>query len=87
MLKGHMLRWQPLQRLRQIGHFHCSARASAASEILQASKAEKLLPAVPGTVKECQQHIMIQTAPLTSDSSAKESHSVHGCWWPSVVEK
>ncbi len=87
MLKGHMFRWQPLQRLRQLGHFHCSACNFVATANVQASKAEQRLPAVPGTVKEYQQHIMIQTAPLNSDAYAKECHSVHGCWWPSVVEK
>ena len=87
MLKGYLLRWQPVQRLRRLGQFHSSACDLAANGKVQASKAEKLLPAVPGTVKEYQQHILIQTAPLSSDSSAKELHSYHGCWWPSVVEK
>lgn len=87
MLKGHLLRWQPVQRLRQLGQFHSCACDLAANGSVQASKAEKLLPAAPGTVKEYQQHILIQTAPLSSDSSAKELHSNHGCWWPSVVEK
>ncbi|KAL0055623.1 hypothetical protein WJX82_002523 [Trebouxia sp. C0006] len=87
MLKGHLLRWQPVQRLRQLGQFHSSVCDLAANGTVQASKAEKLVPAAPGTVKEYQQHILIQTAPLSSDSSAKELHSNHGCWWPSVIEK
>ena len=87
MLKGHLLRWQPVQRLRQLGQFHSSVCDLAANGTVQASKAEKLVPAAPGTVKEYQQHILIQTAPLSSDSFAKELHSNHGCWWPSVIEK
>lgn len=90
MLRTLVLRPLPLKLL-QNGHMHRHLSTSACScarlPIVHSSKAEEVIAVVPGTVKEYEHHILIQTAPLKSDTAAKESHSTHGCWWPSVVEK
>lgn len=76
---------RPLRRLRHLGNVHCSAVGSAS--VSRATKAEKLEAPVPGTVKQYEQHVMIQAAPLRSDRAAQQCHSAHGIWWPSAVEK
>ena len=88
MLKCHMLRcYRPLQGLRRLGYLHVLGCNFASSSSVRASKAEKLESPVPGTVKQYEQHVMIQAAPLRGDQAALQCHSVHGLWWPSVVEK
>ena len=90
MLQRHMLGqylYTPLRRLRHLGSFHCSALCSASLSHVHAAKAEKLEAPVPGTVKQYEQHVMIQAAPLKSDRAAQQCHSAHGIWWPSAVEK
>ena len=82
-VRGHI----PLQRLRRLSLFHSSTCDSAVQTPVRASKADKLEPPVPGTVKQYEQHVMIQAAPLKSDQRARQCHSEHGIWWPSVVEK
>lgn len=79
--------YRPLRRLRHLGNFHCSAPDSASVFNVRASRAEKLEAPVPGTVKQYEQHVLIQAAPLKSDRAAQQSHAAHGIWWPSAVEK
>ena len=90
MLRTFVLRPVPLRLLRN-GHpcrqFISPVSNCAGSWLVQATKSEKVIAAVPGTVKEYEHHILIQTAPLKSDAAAKDCYDVHGCWWPSVVEK
>lgn len=90
MLQRHMLGhylYRPIRRLRHLGNFHWSAPGSAPASYVRAAKAEKLEAPVPGTVKQYEQHVMIQAAPLKSDRAAQQCHSAHGIWWPSAVEK
>lgn len=90
MLRTFVLHPVPLRLLRN-GHaprqLISPASNCAGSSLVQATKSAQVIAAVPGTVKEYEHHILIQTAPLKSDAAAKECYAVHGCWWPSVVEK
>lgn len=83
---GHYL-YRPIRRLRHLGNFHWSAPSSASASFVRATKAEKLEAPLPGTVKQYEQHVMIQAAPLKGDRAAQQCHSAHGIWWPSAVEK
>ena len=76
----------PLRHLRHLGKLHCAPTSSCAFYV-RATKAEKLEGPVPGTVKQYEQHVMIQAAPLRSDRAAQQCHSAHGIWWPSAVER
>ena len=90
MLRTVASRSEPLQLLQLRHVYRCLTNLScscARAPIVLASKTEQLTAAVPGTVKEYEHHILIQTAPLKSDTAAKDCHALHGCWWPSVVEK
>ena len=90
MLRGVAVRSERSKLLQLRDVYRCLTNVScscARAPIVLASTAEQLTAAVPGTVKEYEHHILIQTAPLKSDTAAKDCHVLHGCWWPSVVEK
>lgn len=90
MLQLHMLGhylYRPVRRLRQLRSLHFSIPGSTPVSYVRAAKAEKLEAPVPGTVKQYEQHVMIQAAPLKGDRAAQQCHSAHGIWWPSAVEK
>ena len=83
----YVARLQLWPRLPQVKCLHRSEYVRRYRSTVCASKADSLAPAEPASVKEYYQHITIQTAPLKSDKDAQQQHSIHGSWWPSVVEK